>query len=259
MKHVVFQQSEPFLRVAARSTTNQQNDIVTASKVQKLPPPYPEDSGGGGVPDVPMTLWQYHLVDWHWIADATRKNGSDCWKTTRFIEHHRKYMKIAPQNGPKPISKLTNALIKIEPKLKWYRRPEAKNFSESFFNGHANAVIVGDGGFEVRHDVRIGMSLVAPNIDYPRHRHPPEELYIVLAPGSWMQNDENLTLKTPGDLIHNSPNCWHAMQSIQTPLLAIWCLWLNWWKVKSDSPVWFFYLDTIVFCENASYNSATKR
>ena len=131
------------------------------------------------------------------------------------------------RKGPKPISKLTNALIKIEPKLKWYRRPEAKNFSESFFDGHANAVIVGDGGFEVRHDVRIGMSLVAPNIDYPRHRHPPEELYIVLAPGSWMQNDKNMTLKTPGDLIHNSPNCWHAMQSIQTPLLAIWCLWLN--------------------------------
>ena len=131
------------------------------------------------------------------------------------------------QNGPKPISKLTNALIKIEPKLKWYRRPEAKNFSESFFNGHANAVIVGDGGSEVRNDVRIGVSLVAPNIDYPRHRHPPEELYIVLTPGKWMQNDNKLTLKNPGDLIHNSANCWHAMRSIETHLLAIWCLWLN--------------------------------
>jgi len=144
--------------------------------------------------------------------------------------HIYNFLEIAVEearNGPKPISKLTNALIKIEPKLKWYRRPEAKNFSESFFNGHANAVIVGDGGLEVRNDVRVGVSLVAPSIDYPRHRHPPEELYIVLAPGKWMQNDNKLTLKTPGDLIHNSANCWHAMQSIQTPLLAIWCLWLN--------------------------------
>ena len=131
------------------------------------------------------------------------------------------------RKGPKPISKLTNALINIQPKLKWYRRPEAKNVSESFFNGHANAVIVGDGGFEVRNDVRIGVSLVAPNVDYPRHCHPPEELYIVLAPGKWMQNDKQLTLKNSGDLVHNPPNCWHAMQSLQSPLLAIWCLWLN--------------------------------
>ena len=140
------------------------------------------------------------------------------------------FLEIAAEkarNGPKPIPELTNALIQIEPKLNWYRRPEAKNISESFFNGHANAVIVGDGGFEVRNDVRIGVSLVAPHVDYPRHCHPPEELYITLAPGKWMQNDKQLTLKNSGDLIHNSPNCWHAMQSTQSPLLAIWCLWLN--------------------------------
>ena len=92
-------------------------------------------------------------------------------------------------------------------------------------DGPANATIIGDGGLEARPDVRIGVSLVAPGIDYPRHRHPPEELYIVLAPGNWMRDDKPLAAKRSGDLVHNPPNAWHAMQSTETPLLAIWCLW----------------------------------
>ena len=131
------------------------------------------------------------------------------------------------RKGPKTIYELTNALTNIEQKLEWYRRPEAHKNSADFFNGHANAVIVGEGGLEIRQDVRIGVSLVAPRIDYPRHHHPPEELYIALAPGKWMQDDKELILQNSGDLIHNPPNCWHAMQASQSPLLAIWCLWLN--------------------------------
>ncbi len=131
------------------------------------------------------------------------------------------------RKGPKPIYELTNALENIEKNFKWHQKPEAEKLSKEFFNGHANAVIVGKGGLEIRQDVRIGVSLVAPRIDYPRHHHPPEELYIALAPGKWMQDDKELILQNSGDLIHNPPNCWHAMQASQAPLLAIWCLWLN--------------------------------
>jgi len=80
---------------------------------------------------------------------------------------------------------------------------------------------------ETRNDVRIGVSLVAPGISYPRHRHPPEELYVVLSPGKWMQNDNPLALKRSGDLVHNPPNVWHSMQAVNVPLLAIWCLWVG--------------------------------
>ena len=69
------------------------------------------------------------------------------------------------RKGPKTIYELTNSLINIEQNLQWYRRPEAEMLSAEFFNGHANAVIVGEGGLETQQDVRIGVSLVAPRID----------------------------------------------------------------------------------------------
>ena len=131
------------------------------------------------------------------------------------------------REGPDPIPELTEAFAAIEPEFAWIRRRDAARAGGEFYNGHANAIIVGKAGLEVRQDVLIGVSLVAPEIQYPRHHHPPEELYLVLAPGKWMQDDKSLVLKQSGDLVHNPPNVWHSMQATTAPLLAIWCLWVG--------------------------------
>ena len=131
------------------------------------------------------------------------------------------------RNGPDPVPELANAFAAIEPEFAWNRRPGSELEYEDFHDGHANAIIVGNGGLEVRQDVRIGVSLVAPDIHYTRHRHLPEELYVVLSPGKWMQDDYSLTFRRSGDLVHNVPNVWHAMQATKVPLLAIWCLWVK--------------------------------
>lgn len=129
------------------------------------------------------------------------------------------------RKGPKEIVNLTDALISIEERLKWkIRGGEPLEYPE-FYDGHANAVIIGHGGLEIRKDLTIGVSLLAPETIYPKHRHLPEEIYIVLADGKWMQGDSVMALKTSGELIHNPPNIWHAMESLKFPLLAIWCLW----------------------------------
>lgn len=124
-----------------------------------------------------------------------------------------------------PLPGLANAIAAIEPDLAWERRPPSQNEPADFADKHANAIIVGDGGLEWSDTVRIGVSLVAPDTHYPRHRHPPEELYVVLSPGAWMQNDKPLQYHRSGDLVHNTPNIWHAMHATDVPLLAIWCLW----------------------------------
>lgn len=129
------------------------------------------------------------------------------------------------RNGPDPVPELADAFAAIEPEFEWARRPESAQAAVDFHDSHANAIIVGKGGLEARQDVRIGVSLVAPDTHYPRHRHPPEELYVVLSPGNWMQDDNAFTFKRSGDLVHNVPNIWHAMQATNMPLLAIWCLW----------------------------------
>jgi quercetin dioxygenase-like cupin family protein len=120
---------------------------------------------------------------------------------------------------------LADAFAAIEPALAWYRRPGDDAASPDFRDGHANARIVGPGGLESREDAMIGVSLMAPRVRYPDHRHPPEEVYVVLSVGEWRQGDGPWHEPGPGGIVYNSPGIVHAMRSGKAPLLAIWCLW----------------------------------
>jgi len=96
-----------------------------------------------------------------------------------------------------------------------------------FTGGHANVDIVGPAAeaLEQRDDVRIGMSLMAPGITYPDHRHPPEEVYLVLSAGDWRQGARAWHSPGLGGIVYNPPDIVHAMRSTTTePLLAVWCL-----------------------------------
>jgi hypothetical protein len=64
---------------------------------------------------------------------------------------------------------LAQAFGVIEPQLHWRIRAGAETQGESFLDGHANATIVGPEGLEIRRDVWIGVSLMAPHIRYPDH------------------------------------------------------------------------------------------
>jgi hypothetical protein len=48
-----------------------------------------------------------------------------------------------------------------------------------------NAMIIASAGLEKRSDVMIGCSLMAPNVRFPDHKHPPEKVYAVLSNGAW--------------------------------------------------------------------------
>ncbi len=129
------------------------------------------------------------------------------------------------RTGPGSLPALTDAFAALQPFLNWAPKPGTEDEPNGFFQNHANASIVGQGGLEVRDDVRIGVSLVAPHQHYPRHRHAPEEYYIVLSPGAWMHEDQPFQQLRTGDLFHNTPFVWHAMQAGDVPLLAVWLLW----------------------------------
>ena len=123
------------------------------------------------------------------------------------------------------LSRLAEAFEALEPELRWRRRPGSEAGGEVFHGGHANADIVGPMGLEQRSDVWFGASLVAPHVRYVDHRHPPEEVYIVMSDGEWYR--EGCGWHTPGigGIVHNPPNIVHAMRAGPTALLALWLLW----------------------------------
>lgn len=120
---------------------------------------------------------------------------------------------------------LADALDGIAPHLVWAPRTSGRNDDPRFAAHHANAEVVGKNGLEISNDVWIGISLLAPNTQYPDHRHPPEEIYAVLSPGDWRQQDTSWHSPGIGGVVHNPPNIIHGMRSKAQPLLTVWCLW----------------------------------
>lgn len=123
---------------------------------------------------------------------------------------------------------LFRAFVEIEPSLVWTTRTgSVEGASETFADGHANALIVGPGGLERRTDVSIGATILAPNVRYPDHSHPPEETYIVLSPGQFSHDQQAWAEPGVGGTFYNRPGVIHAMKSGNEPLFAFWVLWAN--------------------------------
>ena len=127
------------------------------------------------------------------------------------------------QGGSDPVAALARSLAAIAPRLGWFTRP-AENLPD-FSNGHANAHIIGPRGLEARDDVYVGVTLMAPAVQYPEHRHPPEEVYVAMSEGEWRQDKGPWHAPGYGGLVYNPSNTRHAMRAGSRPLLAMWCLW----------------------------------
>ncbi|MBX9604991.1 MAG: dimethylsulfoniopropionate lyase [Gammaproteobacteria bacterium] len=125
------------------------------------------------------------------------------------------------------VARLARAFGALEPHLAWSVRGNAHDVGEPFLSGHANAYFIGPGQLESRPEVMLGVSLMAPHINYPYHDHPPEEIYVALSPGDWQQNADPWVTPGMGGLVYNPPGIRHAMRSGPAPLLAAWCLWVG--------------------------------
>lgn len=132
---------------------------------------------------------------------------------------------LAVQTSDTTLRDLLERFDAIEPLLEWRQRTANDgSASANFAEGHANATIVGPGGLEDRQDVWLGASLLAPNVRYPDHDHPPEEVYLVLSPGEFQQAEGPWFAPGIGGSFYNTPNIKHAMRSHEEPLLAFWVL-----------------------------------
>ncbi len=132
---------------------------------------------------------------------------------------------LATAAAYRPAEGLIERFRVIEPSLEWSRRPKSNaTASDNFAEGHANAMIIGPGGFEDRTDVWVGVSLLAPRVRYPDHDHAPEEVYLVLSEGEFRHGESSWFSPGIGGSFYNEPGIRHAMRSGSAPLLAFWIL-----------------------------------
>ncbi|HEY2662564.1 MAG TPA: dimethylsulfonioproprionate lyase family protein [Caulobacteraceae bacterium] len=130
----------------------------------------------------------------------------------------------ALESQPPPIRRLGQAFAALELRLTWAKRAYDGPCADRFAHGHGNAEIIGPGGLEDCASIVIGVTVMAPGVDYPEHSHPPDELYIALSEGEWRRGQRAWFSPGVGGLVRNTPGVSHAMRSTDAPLLAIWSL-----------------------------------
>jgi hypothetical protein len=133
---------------------------------------------------------------------------------------------VANLNGQAPsLQSLGEAVQDLAPALGWStRKSVGPTASAGFAQAHANAVLIGPNGLEPREDVWVGLSLMAPHTRYPDHDHAPEEVYLVLSEGAFLQGDADWRPRAAGQTVYNTPWSRHAMRAGDQPFLALWCL-----------------------------------
>ena len=133
---------------------------------------------------------------------------------------------MANLNGQaQSLQTLGQAVQAIAPALGWStRKSVGPTASAGFAQAHANAVLIGPNGLEPREDVWVGLSLMEPHTRYPDHDHGPEEVYLLLSDGAFLQGDADWLPRSPGQTVYNTPWIRHAMRATDQPFLALWCL-----------------------------------
>ena len=129
-----------------------------------------------------------------------------------------------PRQEKGDMERVADAFAPLAPDINWWSRMRddaTANFTD------AHAIVIGPGGLEDRDDAEIGVSLLAPNVRYPDHHHPPPEVYLSLTPGIWRKGDGSWVDPGIGGTVFNAPNDVHAMKSGEVPLFAFWCLLLK--------------------------------
>jgi len=130
--------------------------------------------------------------------------------------------------------RLVTAMDREPERVAWYR---SKSYDDEptmadFLSQYGVALILGPDRFGRRcpylsDRASLGVTLQAPNVDYPAHAHEAVEIYFILA-GSveWQQGDGVWRRKAPGDFVLHKAHEPHAMRTGEEPLLAMFA-WVS--------------------------------
>ena len=83
--------------------------------------------------------------------------------------------------------------------------------------------LVGPNGMYQLHDLRFGLLIQCEGVNYPKHWHAAEELYLVLqGTADWAVDDALPTPRTPGEFVHHRAMQPHTMITQDVPMIALW-------------------------------------
>jgi hypothetical protein len=116
-------------------------------------------------------------------------------------------------------------LASLSDQITWGQTYSAEDFGHAFLERYGWTELIGLRGPIASDLMACGFLFLGPNIEYPRHSHEAEEVYVPLTgPTLWMQADQDWEYRTPCRPIYHASRMPHAMRTESVPLLALY-LW----------------------------------
>ena len=116
-------------------------------------------------------------------------------------------------------------LAAIANQIAWGQTYTAEDFGSGFLERYGWTELIGQRGPVASHRIACGFLILGPQIEYPRHSHEAEEVYVPLTGQTrWQQGQEKWVCRPAGRPIYHAPRVPHAMRTEGVPLLAVY-LW----------------------------------
>ena len=120
---------------------------------------------------------------------------------------------------------LIDMLASLANNLAWGQTYSAQDSGAGFLKKYGWTEFIGLRGPIACDRMACGFLFLGPQIEYPRHSHEAEEVYVPLTePTLWQSGIQDWADRAAGLPIYHASGVWHAMRTESVPLLALY-LW----------------------------------
>jgi hypothetical protein len=120
---------------------------------------------------------------------------------------------------------IVKMLASLASHITWGQTYSAHEFGAGFLEKYGWTELIGLRGPIASNRIACGFLFLGPEIEYPRHSHEAEEVYVPLTEQTlWQQSNQDWAYRAPGLPIHHASWVPHAMRTETVPLLALY-LW----------------------------------
>jgi len=135
------------------------------------------------------------------------------------------WMPVAVKAAGKQTELVVNRLAALADHLYWGQTYSAQDFGAGFLEKYGWTEFIGLRGPIASDRIACGFLFLGPQIEYPRHSHEAEEVYVPLTGQTlWQRGDQDWAYRAPGLPIYHASWVPHAMRTETVPLLALY-LW----------------------------------
>jgi hypothetical protein len=133
------------------------------------------------------------------------------------------WMPAATRASDRQTAAIVNMLASLANQLTWGQTYSAEDFGVGFLEKYGWTEFIGERGPIASSHMACGVLFLGPEVEYPRHSHDAEEVYVPLTgPSLWQRGNQDWVYRSAGRPIYHASRQPHAMRTKAAPLLALY-------------------------------------